>query len=41
MSIYYYSENEEKKKEESINNHIQIFIEYFDNPPSLSEALNQ
>ena len=41
MSLHFYSENEENKKEESINNYKEIFIEYIDNPPTLSEALNQ
>ena len=41
MALHYYSENEDNYKEESIDKYKDIFIEYEDNIPNLSEALNQ
>ena len=41
MSLNFYSENEDNFKEESINNYKDLFIDYLDNPPSLSDALKQ
>ena len=41
MSLYYYSENEDYSKEESIDKYKEIFIQYEDNSPNLSEALDQ
>ena len=41
MSLHFYSEKEDYLKEESINKYVDIFIEYVNNPPTLSEALKQ
>ena len=41
MSLHYYSENEDNFKEELIDKYKDIFIEYEDNFPSLTEALKQ
>jgi len=41
MSLHFYTEKEDYLKEESINKYVDIFIEYIENPPTLSEALNQ
>ena len=41
MSLYFYTEKEEYSKEESVNNYKDLFKDYIDNPPTLSDALNQ
>ena len=41
MSHQCYFVEEENAKEESIDNYIDLFCEYKDNPPNLREALNQ
>jgi len=41
MSLNFYSEEEDNSKEESVNNYIDLFYEYKNKLPSLSEALNQ
>ncbi len=42
MSLHYYNENEDiKKEEESINKYIYLFKKYYDNPPTLSDALKE
>ena len=39
MSHKCYFSEEENAKEESINNYIDLFFEYKENPPDLKEAL--
>ena len=41
MSLHFYTENEDNDREESINNYINLFIEYIENPPNLADALKQ
>ena len=41
MSIIYYSEEEDNNKEESINKYKELFSEYKNQKPSLSDALEQ
>ena len=41
MSLYFYTEKEEYSKEESVNNYKDLFKDYIDNPPTLSDALNE
>ena len=41
MSLYFYTEKEEYSKEESVNNYKDLFKDYIDNPPTISDALNQ
>ena len=42
MSLHYYNENEDiKKEEESINKYLYLFKPYYDNPPTLSDALKE
>ena len=41
MSLNFYSEEEDNSKEESVNNYIDLFYEFKNKLPSLSEALNQ
>ena len=41
MSLTYYSKEENNIKEESINNYKDLFLEYENNLPTLSEALEQ
>ena len=41
MSLDFYCEEEENNREESINKYNNIFTNYVNNPPSLSEALIQ
>ena len=41
MSLHFYSEKEDDEKQESINNYLNLFIEYINNPPNLSDALKQ
>ena len=41
MSLHFYCNGEDNEKEESINKYKDILTDYFDNPPSLKEALIQ
>jgi len=41
MSLHFYSEKEDDEKQESMNNYLNLFIEYINNPPNLSDALKQ
>ena len=41
MSLHFYTEKEDNYKEESINNYENLFIEYIENPPNLSDSLKQ
>lgn len=41
MSIQYFINNEEEPKDISINNFSEIFTEYKEKCPTLTEALNQ
>ena len=41
MSLIFYSEEENNNKEESINNYKEMFLDYENKNPTLSEALNQ
>ena len=41
MSLHFYSEKEDYLKEESINNYKDLFNEYNNHPPTLSDSLNQ
>ena len=41
MSLFFYDEEENNEREVSIDNYKQMFIEYEENKPTLSEALTQ
>ena len=41
MSLYFYIEEEENNEEKSLNNYRNLFLEYENHLPTLSEALNQ
>ena len=41
MSLHFYTEKEDNYKEESLNNYVNLFKEYNENPPNLSDALKQ
>ena len=41
MSLYFYDENESFEKEESIDNYKNLFSQYYQKCPTLSEALDQ
>ena len=41
MSLIFYSEEENNNKEESINNYKDLFLNYENEKPTLSEALTQ
>ena len=41
MSLIFYSEEENNNKEESINNYKDMFLDYENKKPTLSEALTQ
>ena len=41
MSLIFYSEEENNNKEESINNYKDMFMDYENKMPTLSEALSQ
>ena len=41
MSLHYYTEKEDYLKEDSINIYKDLFIDYNNNPPTLSDALNE
>ena len=41
MSLNFYIEDEDNNKEESVDKYRNLFLEYWDNCPTLTEALNQ
>ena len=40
-SLLFYNENESHQKDESIDNYKDLFSQYYQNPPTLTEALDQ
>ena len=41
MSSFYYSEDQENAGKETINKYLDLFESYYENPPSLDEALSE
>ena len=41
MSLHFYNEKEDDNKDDSINNYENLFIDFIENPPNLSDALKQ